>query len=174
MLRSNDRPGNGEEINLQTFYPANISPELYLHTNTWGIVEGALSDRWTCSDTTYVVTGCYYGDDSYQIVDASSWGEWSDRSKICIMPEARYRVILRTKSGNTGKPVAECSADELIAIGFWFPMALEGQTVYEENNKSKWIFSVSEIEQKIGGAFRFFPTVPEEVKTGYDLSDWGL
>ena len=70
--------------------------------------------------------------------------------------------------------MAECSADELIAIGFWFPMALEGQTVYEENNKSKWIFSVSEIEQKIGGAFRFFPTVPEEVKTGYDLSDWGL
>lgn len=174
MLRSNDRPGNGEEINLQTFYPANISPELYLHTNTWGIVEGALSDRWTCSDTTYVVTGCYYGDDSYQIVDASSWGEWSDRSKICIMPEARYRVILRTRSGNTGKPVAECSADELIAIGFWFPMALEGQTVYEENNKSEWIFSVSEIEQKIGGAFRFFPTVPEEVKSGYVLSDWGL
>ena len=158
-----------------TFYPTNISPELYLHTNTWEIVENALSDRWTCSDTTYVVTGCYYGDDEYELIDASSWGSPTDgKSKTCIMPVARYRVILKTRSGNTGKPVAECSADELISIGFWFPQAFNGQKVYEENDKSQWIFSVADIEKKIGGEFSFFPTVPEEVKQQRNLSDWGL
>jgi endonuclease G len=175
MLKSADRGGDGAEINIQTFYPTNISPELYLHTNTWEIVENALSDRWTCSDTTYVVTGCYYGDDKYELIDASSWGLPTDgKSKTCIMPVARYRVILKTRSGNTGKPVAECSADELISIGFWFPQAFNGQKVYEENDKSQWIFSVADIEKKIGGEFSFFPTVPEEVKQQRNLSDWGL
>lgn len=175
MLRSADRGGDGAEINIQTFYPTNISPELYLHTNTWEIVENALSDRWTCSDTTYVVTGCYYGDDEYELIDASSWGSPTDgKSKTCIMPVARYRVILKTRSGNTGKPVAECSADELISIGFWFPQAFNGQKVYEETDKSQWIFSVADIEKKIGGEFSFFPTVPEEVKQQRNLSDWGL
>ena len=175
MLRSADRGGAGEEINIQTFYPSNISPELYLHSNTWSIVEDALSDEWTCSDTTYVVTGCYYGDDVYELIDASSWGTpTTGRSKTCIMPVARYRVVLRTKDGNTGKPVAECSADELISIGFWFPQAFNGQTIYEETDKSEWIFSVADIEEMIGGEFSFFPTVPEEVKHQRNLADWGL
>ena len=175
MLRSADRGGAGKEINIQTFYPTNVSPELYLHSNTWDIVEEKLSDDWTCSDTTYVVTGCYYGDDSYKLIDASSWGSATPgKSKTCIMPVARYRVILRTKSGITGKPVAECSADELISIGFWFPQAFDGQRIYEETDESQWIFSVADIEKKIGGEFRFFPTVPENVKQQRNLSDWGL
>ena len=175
MLRSADRGGAGKEINIQTFYPTNVSPELYLHSNTWDIVEEKLSDDWTCSDTTYVVTGCYYGDDSYKLIDASSWGSGTPgKSKTCIMPVARYRVILRTKSGITGKPVAECSADELISIGFWFPQAFDGQRIYEETDESQWIFSVADIEEKIGGEFKFFPTVPENVKQQRNLSDWGL
>ena len=72
LLRSDDRRGAGSEMNIQTFYPTNIAPEMYLHvwqengeeTSTWGIVEGLLSEEWTGNrDTTYVVTGCYYGDD---------------------------------------------------------------------------------------------------------------
>ena len=81
---------------------------------------------------------------------------------------------VETEDGNTGKPVAECSADELISIGFWFPQAFNGQTIYEETDKSEWIFSVADIEEMIGGEFSFFPTVPEEVKHQRNLADWGL
>ena len=181
LLRSDDRRGAGSEMNIQTFYPTNIAPEMYLHvwqengeeTSTWGIVEGLLSEEWTGNrDTTYVVTGCYYGDDSYTAVDASKAGEtFQGRSKTCVVPVARYRVILKTKSGNTGKPVAECSADELTAIGFWYPQRFPGNSEYEPQ-ESEWIFTVSEIEEKIGKSFSFFPEIPEQVKQSYERSDW--
>ena len=87
------------------------------------------------------------------------------------MPVARYRVILKTKSGNTGKPVAECSADELTAIGFWYPQRFPGNSEYEPQ-ESEWIFTVSEIEEKIGKSFSFFPEIPEQVKQSYERSDW--
>lgn len=181
LLRSDDRRGAGSKMNIQTFYPTNIAPEMYLHvwqengeeTSTWGIVEGLLSEKWTGSrDTTYVVTGCYYGDDSYTAVDASDAGEtFQGRSKTCVVPVARYRVILKTKSGNTGKPIAECSADELTAIGFWYPQRFPEDSEYEPQD-NEWIFPVSEIETKIGNEFSFFPEIPESVKKSYVRSDW--
>ena len=181
LLRSDDRRGEGSEMNIQTFYPTNIAPEMYLHvwqengeeTSTWGIVEGLLSEEWTGNrDTTYVVTGCYYGDDRYKAIDASDDGIGAPGiSKTCVVPVARYRVILKTKSGNTGKPVAECSADELTAIGFWYPQRFPGNSEYEPQ-ESEWIFTVSEIEEKIGKSFSFFPEIPEQVKQSYERSDW--
>ena len=181
LLRSDDRRGAGSEMNIQTFYPTNIAPEMYLHvwqengeeTSTWGIVEGLLSEEWTGNrDTTYVVTGCYYGDDRYKAIDASVDGSGAPGiSKTCVVPVARYRVILRTKSGNTGKPIAECSADELTAIGFWYPQRFPEDSEYEPQD-NEWIFPVSEIEAKIGNEFSFFPEIPESVKKSYVRSDW--
>ena len=181
LLRSDDRRGAGSDMNIQTFYPTNIAPEMYLHvwqengeeTSTWGIVEGLLSEEWTGNrDTTYVVTGCYYGDDRYKAIDASDDGSGAPGiSKTCVVPVARYRVILRTKSGNTGKPIAECSADELTAIGFWYPQRFPEDSEYEPQD-NEWIFPVSEIEAKIGNEFSFFPEIPESVKKSYVRSDW--
>ncbi len=173
LLRSHDRRGNGKEINKQTFYPTNISPEIHLHPNIWTTVENALTDDWTCSDTTYVVTGNYYGNDQYQAIDASNSGNRSSISKTCIVPVARYRVILRTKSGNTGKPISQCSSNELIAIGFWFPQKLDG-TAQTNANIEDFIFTVDQIEQKIGGNFNFFPKAPASVMSTVNPSDWGL
>ena len=154
---------------------------MYLHvwqengeeTSTWGIVEGLLSEEWTGNrDTTYVVTGCYYGDDRYKAIDASDDGSGAPGiSKTCVVPVARYRVILRTKSGNTGKPIAECFADELTAIGFWYPQRFPEDSEYEPQD-NEWIFPVSEIEAKIGNEFSFFPEIPESVKKSYVRSDW--
>lgn len=182
LLRSDDRRGRKSDLNIQTFYPTNISPEMYLHvwdegngeTSTWTIVENLLSYDWTGSrDTVYVVTGCWYGDESHTAIDASDNGQGTDgKSKTCIVPEARYRVILKTKSGNTGKPVAECSASELTAIGFWYPQYFPGENSRRKPDRSEWIFSVSEIEDKIRNVFDFFPTVDEAVKETYDISLW--
>ena len=93
------------------------------------------------------------------------------------MPTATYKVFLRTKSGNTGKNIAECSADELMAIGFWFPQEHDPKVEVDEDkvtapSLSTVIYSVADIERMIGGEFKFFPTAPEAVKKSYNIDDW--
>lgn len=172
LLRSADRGGAGSEMNIQTFYPTNIAPEAYLYGDHWSKVEELLSDTWECSDTTYVVAGCYYANDDYKTYDASNWNTLSTLSKECVIPTARYKVILRTKNGSSGKPIAECSPDEVMAIGFWFPQNLNNENPGTTPPLSNYIYSVSEIEQMIGNEFEFFPTAPAKVKNRVNINDW--
>ena len=135
-------------------------------------MEELLSDTWECSDTTYVVAGCYYANDGYKTYDASNWNTLSTLSKECVIPTARYKVILRTKNGSSGKPITECSPDEVMAIGFWFPQNLNNENPSTTPPLNDYIYSVSEIEQKIGNEFEFFPTAPAEVKNRVNINDW--
>lgn len=180
LMRSAER-GCGDkynpiDLNIQTFYPTNIAPESYLNETSsdshWGMVENILPNQWRCSDTVYVVVGCYYGDNSWSLKDASNWGETSDKSKDCIMPTARYKLVLRTKTGSTGKPIWQCSADEVMAIGFWFPQNFTGEKLSSLPPLADYIYSVSDIEKKIGSEFSFFPLAPEGVKDSYNINDW--
>ena len=164
-------------LNEQTFYPTNISPERNRYAAHWSAVEYLLPNNWRCNDTVYVVAGCFYENDNTILYDASNWNNHSDLSKRCVMPTAKYKVFLRTKSGNTGKNIAECSADELMAIGFWFPQEHDPNVEVDEKkvsapSLSTVIYSVAEIERKIGGEFKFFPTAPEAVKQSCNVSDW--
>lgn len=181
LMRSAER-GCGDkynpiDLNVQTFYPTNIAPESYLNETSnkdshWGMVENILPNQWRCSDTLYVVVGCYYGDNSWSLKDASNWGTTSDKSKDCIMPTARYKLVLRTKTGSTGKPIWQCSADEVMAIGFWFPQNFTGEKLSSLPPLADYIYSVSDIEKKIGSEFSFFPLAPEGVKDSYNINDW--
>lgn len=104
-----------------------------------------------CSDTLYVVTGAYYGNASKQATD-------NNGVKVDV-PTHYFKVLLRTKSGVSGKWVNQCDASQLQTIGFW----LENKA-YSESQPSKAICKkVSEIEQLTG--FTFFPGIPQEVKT---------
>lgn len=180
LMRSAERgcgnKNNPIDLNIQTFYPTNIAPESYLNETSkdshWGMVENILPNQWRCSDTVYVVVGCYYGDNSWSLKDASNWGETSDKSKDCIMPTARYKLVLRTKTGSTGKPIWQCSADEVMAIGFWFPQNFTGEKLSSLPPLADYIYSVSDIERKIGSEFNFFPLAPEGVKDSYNINDW--
>lgn len=180
LMRSAERgcgnKNNPIDLNIQTFYPTNIAPESYLNETSkdshWGMVENILPNQWRCSDTVYVVVGCYYGDNSWALKDASNWGKTSDKSKDCIMPTARYKLVLRTKTGSTGKPIWECSADEVMAIGFWFPQSFTGEKLSSLPPLADYIYSVSDIEKKIGSEFSFFPLAPEGVKDSYNINDW--
>lgn len=180
LMRSAERgcgnKNNPIELNIQTFYPTNIAPESYLNETSsdshWGMVENILPNQWRCSDTVYVVVGCYYGDNSWALKDASNWGKPSDKSKDCIMPTARYKLVLRTKTGSTGKPIWQCSADEVMAIGFWFPQNFTGEKLSSLPPLADYIYSVSDIERKIGGEFDFFPLAPSGVKDSYNINDW--
>ena len=164
-------------LNEQTFYPTNISPERNRYAAHWSAVEYLLPNNWRCNDTVYVVAGCFYENEKTILYDASNWNKHSALSKPCVMPTAKYKVFLRTKSGITGKNIAECSADELMAIGFWFPQEHDPKVEVDEDkvtapSLSTVIYSVADIERMIGGEFKFFPTAPEAVKKSYNIDDW--
>ena len=173
LLRSDDRRGAGQTINIQTFYPTNIAPEEFVYPDVHAELEGLLSDEWICRDTIYVVSGCWYDDtEVYEAWDASSWGNTTQDSKKCQVPNYQYKVYLRTKSGNTGKPIQECSAGELTAIGFWLPQG--PASTLDAPALSTFARSVDEIERLTGGEFEFFPEAPDEVTASYNPADWGL
>lgn len=194
MMRSAERGAGRSDVlfgmNEQSFYPTNINPERhayvkvpdyvnsnggqqYFDLSHWSMVEYALSSRWRCSDTLYVVVGCWYDRDQNKAVDASYWGARSSRSKEVTVPAGRYKAVLRTIEGNTGKSISGCEASELTAIVFWFDQCFDA-----DNEKvtlpplSECVMSVADLEKKIGGEFNLFPDVPEEVKESYDVSHW--
>lgn len=175
LLRSDDRRGAGEEINIQTFYPTNIAPEEFLYPDIHAQLESLLSENWVCSDTVYVVSGCWY-DSSAEVTvhDASNWSDQSELSKECVVPDYQFKLYLRTRSGSTGKAIQECRADELMAIGFWLPQNLDGAPTVEGGDIADFARSVDKIEELTGEEFEFFPEAPDEVKASYNLSDWGL
>ena len=85
------------------------------------------------------------------------------------MPTHQYKLFLRTRTGNSGKSVQECSANELKAIGFWFDSVLPAGA---SENLSDYAVSIAEIEKKTG--ITFFPDIPPEVKQQYSTSFWGI
>lgn len=193
MMRSAERGAGKSNVlfgmNEQSFYPTNINPERhayvkvpdyisngeqqYFDLSHWSMVEYILSSKWRCNDTLYVVVGCWYDKDQNKAIDASNWGKTSKRSKEVIVPQGRYKAILRTRSGNTGKRISECSASELTAIAFWFDQCFDSQNQKTSlPTLSNAIMSVADLEKKIGSEFSFFPDAPAQVKESYDVSHW--
>ncbi len=153
QMASEDRQAT-VEMNRQTFYFSNMTPQLYsLNQQKWATLEKEVRNQ-ICSDTLYVVTGSDF---------TTTIGTTTDRDgKTCPLPGAFFKVLLRTKSGNSGKAVSECSADELQAIGFW--------AEHRFYNAIPEPVSVQYIEDKTG--FDFFPAVPDQVKASFKASDW--
>ena len=168
QIPSADRNAN-DELNSQTYYASNMTPQGGdFNSGIWGTLEGKVRENM-CTDTLYVVTGCYFGSGYTTTPDGCSWDVPGNLSKECPVPTHYFKVILRTRNGSTGKPVPECPASELKAIGFW----LEHDAVYDETSQLKnYCKPVSEIERLTG--IKFFPTVPESVKEQCTPSDWSL
>ena len=80
-------------------------------------------------------------------------------------------MLLRTKKGNTGKRIEECTADELMGIGFWFANASSST-----GSPVEYSMSIAEVERKTG--FTFFRNLPAEaaeaVKRQNDPSAWKM
>lgn len=154
---------NNYDINAMTFYATNMMPQnSVLNQNTWASLEGKVRSA-RHSDTIYVVVGTYFGDNSY-ITDRSG-------NRIAE-PSHVYKLMLRAKNRiPAGKTMADLSADEILAIGFWFSNTTSGNNV----TWSEAAVSVSEVEERTG--FKFFrnlnPEVAEKVKSRCNLSDWG-
>lgn len=149
------------ETNEMTFYATNMMPQdSRFNSGLWATLESRVRSSMV-RDTLYVVTGTSF--DGRTTTDRLG-------NRIGV-PSHCWKVLLRTRSGNTGRSIAECSADELMAIGFWF-----------ENGSSSsgdlrdYACPVAEVEERTG--FRFFRNLPAEaasaVKAQDNPSAWNL
>ena len=157
QLPSADRLGN-DEMNAQTFYMSNMTPQLgSLNQQMWANLETKVRS-YNCNDTLYVVTGAYFGPGAGSTYDGAG--------NSVPIPTNYFKVLLRTKSGSTGKQIKNCSPDELISIGFWVEQKGYGNIA----PPASICTSVADIEQKTG--FTFFPQVSSTVKEQNIPSQW--
>jgi DNA/RNA endonuclease G (NUC1) len=169
MLGSADRLSS-TATNKQVFYFSNIAPQYSSTFNTgggaWNNLEDHVDDL-VCSDTLYVVIGAYFDKftDKYGNTGSPkkiSFGGRNDVSK----PTMFYYALLRTKSGNSGKAVKDCSASELQCAAF---------VICHEQDKghkpqAKDLISIEELEKLTG--FTYFENVPNAPKSTYNANDW--
>lgn len=145
--------------NKQISYYSNMTPQLAsFNSGVWGTLEGRVRG-WICTDTLYVVTGCHFDGTQTSTTDNGGYD--------CPVPTQYYKVLLRTKSGSTGRRVADCTASELQCVGFWYEHDNSGS-----QTPSSCALSVAEVESRCG--IRFFANVPAAPKTVFNASDWGL
>lgn len=170
MLGSSDRTVS-KATNRQVFYYSNIGAQLSSGFNTgggaWNNLESLVDAQW-CADTLYQVIGCIFETftDHYGTTVTKKTGSGSAGS--FQVPTAWYKVLLRTKSGSSGKRVDECTSEELKCVGF----ILTHRSNPSHKPSSKDLYSVSDIEALTG--LTFFVNVPNAPKDVYKASDWGL
>ena len=170
MLGSAERTSS-KATNRDVFYYTNIAPQLSSGFNTgggrWNVLEDFV-DNQVCADTLYEVLGCYF--EKY----TDAYGETQDPTTISFggrddvsMPTMFYYVLLRTKKGNSGKALKDCTADELMCVAF-----VRAHVNVRQAVSSRELMSVADLE-KITGV-TYFPNVPHAPKTSFKASDWGL
>lgn len=157
LIASNDRTVS-YEANSQTFYVTNVAPQ-WQNSFNGGVWSSLEADCWNniCVDTLYVVSGVYFANDDTTVMDQSD--------KTCVVPTNFYRVLMRSKAGNTGQPLWKLDADQIQCVGFWFE-----NRAYPSGKPSSGMTSVADIEQKVG--FEFFPNVPQAPKETFNKADW--
>ncbi len=155
---------NTFNTNAQTFYSTNIMPQNYdFNGGSWVTIESKVRG-WVVPDTLFVVTGTLFEGSTRTL----SKGDYT-----VTVPSHAYKLLLRTKKGNTKKYIIDItSADELQCIAF----------LYENNKSSEYdtpqqaATTVAEIERRTG--FKFFrnlnPAIADKVKSQKNLKDWGL
>lgn len=172
MLGSAERTAT-TATNRQVFYYSNIAPQLSTGFNTggggWNLLEDYV-DKQVCSDTLYVVIGCYFDKytDGYGNTVSPSKISFGGRSDVS-MPTMFYYVLMRTRSGSSGKSLKNCSASEIKCAAF---VRAHTNNLKGQKPSSREMMSVAELEKITG--LTYFPSVPNAPKATYSASDWGL
>ena len=151
------------DMNAQTFYYTNMTAQVGagMNQDIWNNLENMIRNEYICRDTLYVVTGCVMTtEDDTQV----KWVDNRNGGKVAV-PKAYFKVLLRTKSGNTGKAVDNSNAT---TIGFWY----ENRRYSYSTPRVSDVKSVDEIERLTG--FTFFPQISDEIKETKDLARWGF
>lgn len=151
------------DMNAQTFYYTNMTAQVGagMNQDIWNNLENKIRNEYICRDTLYVVTGCVMTTATDQKVQ---WVNNRNGGQVAV-PKAYFKVLLRTKSGNTGKVVDNSNAT---TIGFWY----ENRKYNYSNPSVNDVKSVDEIERLTG--FTFFPQISDEIKEMKDVARWGF
>ena len=149
------------ETNAQTFYATNMMPQnSSFNQGVWGQLEGNVR-KAICGDTLYVVVGTLFEDGK----------TFTSRGRNIARPSHCYKLLLRTRSGNTKKSISEITdPNEVKAIGFLF--------TNESNAVSyqKAVVSIKEVEERSGFTFyqNLNPAIAESVKNQKNINDWNF
>lgn len=168
MLASDCRQ-RSRAMNDQTFLYTNSAPQTQnaFNAGIWLKLEN-LEKEWGFggADTLYVVTGSTFIGD-----DGEGLSLTSDNSGNEIpVPTHFYKALLTTKGTGVGKPVGECSAEELRCVVFYlehFGHAAGARPTIRH------MMSVDDLERVTG--MDFFPMISvaaEEVESGFNPVDW--
>ena len=174
MLASNART-RSKNMNRQVFYYSNIAPQRSSNFNTgsggWNSIDDYVDNNFICSDTLYMVYGCYF--ENY--TDGHGFSATKQTSTFMgstvQIPTMFYLALLRTKSGNTGKSLKDCSEDEMKCVAF----VRSHSTSWTTKNStpvSSDLMSIDDLEQLTG--IDFFANVPNAPESTFKASDWGL
>ena len=170
MVGSSDRTVS-VATNKQTFYYSNIGAQLQAGFNTgggaWNNLESK-TDSFLCADTLYQVIGCIFTSLTDRYGNKVSPSTGTNSVGTFQVPTAWYKVLLRTKAGNTGKRVTDCSASELQCAAF----ILAHRSNASHKPTADDLYSVAELEKLTG--LTYFVNVPSAPKTVCNASDWGL
>lgn len=162
MLPSANRY-NTWNTNAQTCYSTNIMVQAYdFNGGSWATLENKTRGK-ACSDTLYVVVGTLFEDNKTV----------SRFDRTIGVPSHCYKLLLRTKRGNTGKCIQDItSADDLMCIGFIF----ENNSSSKNTSLSSAACSVADIEQRAGISFfrNLNPAIADKVKSQKNYSDWNF
>ena len=162
MLPSADRY-NTWNTNAQTCYATNIMVQDYdFNSASWGTLENKVRTK-VCADTLYVVVGTLF-ENSTKI---------NKNGRNISVPSHCYKMLLRTKNGNTKKNIADVkSADDLMCIGFIFENNGTGANTALKDAAT----TVAEIERRSGFSFyrNLDPAIADKVKSQCNFSQWGF
>lgn len=151
---------NSWMTNAQTFYSTNIFPQnARLNQQNWAKLEDYTRES-ICADTLYVVVGTLFENSTTFV----------SRGRHITRPSHCYKLLLRTKGGESGKSIAEITdADELMAIGFLYENSSEGNV-----EPSKAVVSIAEVESRCGVKFfpNINPAIEKEVKEQKNITLW--
>lgn len=150
QIPSGDRQRKDCDMNNQTFYYTNMTPQLQngLNGDIWEDLETAVRG-WSSGDTLYVVTGAM----PTTATDKQIQYAQDSNGKNIAIPKYYFKALARKVGGNY----------QTIAFKL-------DHKAYSDTQYMKYAISVSELENMTG--FTFFPSLPSEVKKTLNTSQW--
>ena len=151
QIPSGDRQRKDCDMNNQTFYYTNMTPQLQngLNGDIWAQLEGAVRGWSSGIDTLYVVTGAM----PTTATDKQIQYAKDNNGKNIAIPKYYFKALARKVGGNY----------QTIAFKL-------DHKAYSDTQYMKYAISVSELENMTG--FTFFPSLPSEVKKTLNTSQW--
>ena len=152
LLKSDDRRGRESDLNIQTFYPTNMTVQnSRLNQSVWSDLEGKVRSWSSRSDTLYVVTGCVPSESDF-ITDRAG-------NRVNV-PAGYYKALLRYSASST--------VGEYLGIAFYF----DNSAPSSNKVSSSMCMTIDALEEKLD--MNFFPRLTSEQEAAAEavVSSW--